>query len=537
MPAQKITIQGFLSKFVALHTNMPDRPFCWVLGSGASVQSRIPSGGALATQWLREMHEQEDFKNLPLEKWATAENLDIERFDFANAAASYPWIYQRRFRDDPEEGYAFLEKAMADAEPSYGYSVLAQIMAGTRHQVAVTTNFDNLVADALATYTSAFPLVCGHESLTGYIRASLRRPLVAKIHRDLLLNPLNNPGEIHALPKEWSAALTVIFNNFTPIVIGYGGNDGSLMGFLKDLPPIKGGIFWCHRSQDEPDSKVHEVVEHHHGRLVPILGFDELMLQLWGKLSLTSPIPDLEKTHKQRVADWQKQFEELSKRVNEPGKTTAAEEDLKPVREAAAAAAERLTKEEGWWAWVLKDRAETDPIKREIIYREGLADFPESAELNCTFAIFMTTIRKNYDEAERLYRKALELDPKNAFHIGTFALFMKEIRKDSDEAERLYRQALELDPKNVLNTASFADFMKDIRKDYDEAERLYGKALELDPKHALTIWNFGDFMEKARNNYAEAERLYEKAVELSPNNKEWQIYLAVFRLKHKGGKP
>src|SRR6185436_16690174 len=128
------------------------------------------------------------------------------------------------YRDYKDLGYAFLEKIMDKAEPSYGYSVLAQIMANTRHRVAVTTNFDNLIADALSIYTKAFPLVCGHESLTGYLRPTMSRPMVAKIHRDLLLKPFNAPEEISELSGEWAATLEKIFDVYTPIVIGYGGN-------------------------------------------------------------------------------------------------------------------------------------------------------------------------------------------------------------------------------------------------------------------------------------------------------------------------
>ena len=68
-----------------------------------------------------------------------------------------------------------------------------------------------------------------------YIRAALRRPLVAKIHRDLLLNPLSEPGEIDKLSDGWDRALKLILNSYTPIVIGYGGNDGSLMGLMGFL--------------------------------------------------------------------------------------------------------------------------------------------------------------------------------------------------------------------------------------------------------------------------------------------------------------
>jgi protein O-mannosyl-transferase len=239
----QITTTGFLSEFMRRHEQMPDRPFCWILGSGASIQSGIKTGGAMAREWLEEMHEMEDDRRQPLEKWATAENLGIKGFDFARAVNFYPWIYQRRYRDYKDQGYAYLEKSMEGCEPSFGYSVLAHIMGSERHKIAITTNFDNLIADALAIYTCIFPLVCGHESLTGYIRTELRRPLVAKIHRDLLLSPKSDPEDIATLPEEWQDALKKIFSRFTPIVIGYGGNDGSLMGFLKTIEPIEGGIY------------------------------------------------------------------------------------------------------------------------------------------------------------------------------------------------------------------------------------------------------------------------------------------------------
>ena len=63
---------------------------------------------------------------------------------------------------------------MERAEPSFGYSVLAKILAETRHRVVITTNFDNLVADALSLYTSKHPLVCGHESLSIFAKPHTR---------------------------------------------------------------------------------------------------------------------------------------------------------------------------------------------------------------------------------------------------------------------------------------------------------------------------------------------------------------------------
>lgn len=494
MTAKKITIHGFLSEFKRRHEQMQDRPFCWVLGSGASVQSGIPTGGKLANDWIKELHELEDMQNRPIEQWASAENLGISGFDYRHAENFYPWIYQRRFGDFKEQGYAFLENVMDHAEPSFGYSVLAQIMAITHHKVAITTNFDNLIADALSIYTRTFPLVCGHESLTGYIRANLRRPLVAKIHRDLLLAPLSNPDEIATLPGEWAAALKKIFDRFTPIVIGYGGNDGSLMDFLRTIDPIEGGMFWCYRESREVESQIPEIIAHHRGNLVPIAGFDEVMLQLQEKLQLPFLLPQLQSLNDKRVSDYQKQFETLTAALRKPAESPSAEEARKPVRKAAEAAVDRLTKEKNWWAWQLKADAEQDLTKREEIFRAGLEDFPESVQLARNFGLFMHEVRKDYEEAERLYRKALELNPKSAYQTGKFALFMHDVYKDSEEAERLYRKALELDPNDADNTGGFAVFMQNARKDYQEAERLYRRALELDPNHANNAANFAQFL-------------------------------------------
>ncbi|HYX30355.1 MAG TPA: tetratricopeptide repeat protein [Pyrinomonadaceae bacterium] len=459
MAARKITNEGFVDEFLTRHEQMSDRPFCWVLGSGASVQSGIPTGSVLVEQWLKELHRLEDFSRSTIEQWATADVLEIPGFEYARAANFYPWVYHRRFRDYKEQGYAFLEKAMEKAEPSFGYSVLAQIMTHTQHKTAITTNFDNLIADALSIYTKTFPLVCGHESLTGYIRANLRRPLVAKIHRDLLLAPLSNPDEIAKLPGEWAAALKKILDRFTPIVIGYGGNDGSLMGFLRDLEPIEGGIFWCYRGEGEVEPNVQDIVEKHKGRLVPILGFDELMLQLQEKLELPILLPQLQSTHDARVANYRKQFETLNASLEKLSETPLAEEVREPVRKAAAAAFERLTTEKDWWAWQLKAYAEPDPDMKEEIFRRGLEEFPKSAQLTGEFAIFMMDVRRDYDEAERLYRRALELDPINAVATGNLAFFMWEARKNYDQAERLFREALQLSPNNVAVLENFAEFL------------------------------------------------------------------------------
>lgn len=489
---EQFTVEGFLDYFLQIHTQMKDRSFAFILGAGASRTSGILTGAELVSSWLSELHKRMDSKQgtRPLEQWATAENLQVSGFEYKRAEEFYPEIFERRFRDDPDEGYAYLETIMEGKESSFGYSVLAQIAEKERHRVFVTTNFDNLIADALSIYTRTYPLVCGHESLTGFVRARMRRPLVVKIHRDLLLGPKSTTEEIARLDPSWDRALRVLFQHHSPIVIGYGGNDGSLMGFLEKLEPgsIVGRLLWCYKEMGGlPNDRIRNVVARHHGALIPILGFDEIMLLLGARLGFGLLAEDIEQRSRDRADRYRKSVELIQTRLSSPVGDVGAKKAKEDVRRALSATVER---QGTWWTWALRAQAEPDIEKREQIYLTGLNEFPDSALLIDHFATFLTNIRKNHDEAERLYRRALELEPNDSSNSANLALFLSRVRKSHEEAERLYQRSLELDPNNARIIGNFASFLTEVHKNYEEAERHYRHALELEPSHVNNIANF-----------------------------------------------
>ncbi len=524
------TLKGFLTHFRDVNRHQPDHAFAWVLGAGASRESGIPTGGELVGQWLAELHERHCADGTGLETWATAANLGIDGFDYAEAPSFYSRVFERRYGGYPDEAYAFLESVMSERDPSPGYSILAKIMEDTRHKVVVTTNFDNLVADALSIYTRVFPLVCGHESLTHFVRPQLRRPLVCKIHRDLLLGPQNDPASLQQLNEAWAKTLRTLFGHYTPLVIGYGGNDDTFMGLLEALEPgeIKGRMLWCYQSGRPPGQRIRDVVSRHRGALVGAPSFDWLMVLLGEELGIKPQDQEIELRAAARATAYRKRMEELRTVISPAVPTAAADTAAKAV---AAALESTLDKAEGWWSWQLKADREPDLDKREEIYREGIRALPKSAELHGNFALFMRHVRGRQEEAERLYRTALELDPSKANTTGNFANFMTDVRRDHDEAERLYRKALELGPTNAINTGNFATFMTDARGDHDEAERLYRKALELDPTDATNTGNFASFMTEVRRSHDEAERLYRKALELDPTHANNHANFASFLLE------
>ncbi len=344
MPAPETwTATGLLDYFQEVDATA-DRRFAFILGAGASVQSGIPPAGRLVANWLQELHAREDHERTPLAQWATAGRLRIAAFEYTRAVEWYPQMFARRFEHRPDEGYAYLERILHGKDPSFGYSVLAQILATTRHRAVITTNFDNLVADSLAIYTNQLPFVCGHESLAAFVRPNPRRPLIVKIHRDLLLAPKNRSEELAALPEPLAAVLRALLAGFTPIVLGYGGNDGSLMNFLRDTPPgdIPGGIYWCYWARGGPPcAAALEVVERHHGAIVPIDGFDELMAMLGHRLNFPRMDQVLEQRAQERVQRYRSSFEAFQQRLQ-----PATEPTTEPPRAAPTSAPREAEAEE-----------------------------------------------------------------------------------------------------------------------------------------------------------------------------------------------
>ncbi len=519
------SFEGFLSYFAMQETTMPDQAFAWVIGAGASRQSGIPTGGELVHWWLQELHQRSKSKE-SLEEWATEKNLEIEDFEYKRAAESYPWIFDLRFRGYPEEGYAYLEHVMTgkakrwqqcrlqetnrDIQPSPGYSILAKIMEDTRHKAVITTNFDNLMADALHIYTSCYPLVCGHESLTGFIQAAMRRPIVCKIHRDLLLHPLNDRRSLRRMHEAWSGTLRTLFSHYTPIFVGYGGNDESLMGQLESLASdeIKGRLIWCYYEgqdkQDQPNERIRKLVTQHGGALVAIPDFDRFMILLGATMKL-EPLDDvLGERAKTRQKDYQDSI--LGMRTD----------DYPQIIPAIRATLRRANSE--WWSYQLEVDAERSLSKKDVLFQNAIKQLPNSSELLGNYATFVWNERKDLGVTESLYKRAIDADPKKSVNLGNYATFLWEERQDLDGAEALYKRAIDADPKDSLSLGRYANFLWQERKDLDGAEAFYKRAIDADPKHSLSLCRYAVFLEEERKDLDGAEAFYKRAIDEDPKH-------------------
>lgn len=521
-----ITETGFLTEFLNQHTQRTERPFCFILGAGASRSSGISTGSEMANVWLREMYDAENFYTRTLEEWATSERLEIDGFELKNLASFYPQLYRRKYGDNEQNGYAFLENQMEGKEPSFGYSVLAYLLSETSHRVVVTTNFDNLVADALSIHSSRFPLVIGHDALAQYAAVELRRPLVAKIHGALGFSPKSQPNDISSLPQGWCIALRRILDRYTPIVIGYEGNDGSLMGFLKTLPAeIPDRIFWCVYAPDvmgmdclnRVSPEVRDYVKARRGRFVPIRGFDELMAKLLTRLKEKGSVPDLLERLKNRARDRELNYEKQQDKLVEtalmlgPGQrgTGGGKEADTALSEAVSEIGDSR-KDKPWWSWVQEAQAAPDHDTKERILSQGVEALPNSAPMRRSYAGFLADESRDFDKAQAHYQRAVEIDPKDYLTMAFYGDFLERHRKDIDQAEDYFRRALIEKPDDDYILTRYANFLYDVRGELQKAEDLYEQALKLYPNYEYLLEVYPQFLRDARGNVKKAEELEQR---------------------------
>ena len=491
---KKLSLHTFKYTLRDIHTNTENRKFCFVIGAGASYKSGIPTGGQLAQKWFDEINDRYPAEDL--EQWI--EDVKINKKDLA---AHYGSIYRKRFENDKTSGYEFLVQAMRTANPTFGHIVLAQVLTKASGNCVLTTNFDSLIESAIYQYTDKTPLVCGHESLSGYARPSKIHPLIIKIHRDLLLSPKSDPDEINKLDDGWKEPLDNIFSSHIPIVIGYGGNDGSLMAYFEKMNKPS-NFFWCGHKGTEPSERVKKLVLQMDGTYVEIDGFDEMMQELLWVFDEIKPIKEeLDAITKSRIEAMNTQLNEMniqSEKVNSPKS--------------------EIKKELSAYEYSTLADKEPDFEKRKSIYLEALIKFPKTSWLLGSYAYFLHFIKKDYSDLEEYYLKALSIEPENAGLNGNYAIFLKDIKKDYENAEKYYLKALSIEPESVNNTGNYANFLNDIKKNYENAEKYYLKALSIEPEDGVFNGNYASFL-LITNRIKEATKYLEKAFSLNNNEK------------------
>ena len=591
MAEQKISDDHILSTKYLIHAIIEGKKygerFCFIFGAGASVSSGIPTGAELEYRWMEDMEKSPGLEEVQMAAKALKEKgkLDYEfkeiekvwRDAKAQKQTSLPSeyyfdIYTVRFHPNYSNGYHYLENLMEHAKPSFGYHPLSLLLAdGGGSNLVITTNFDNLVEDSLFLYTDKKPLVINHELLAEFAGdLNIRRPVIAKIHRGIFFNPLNRAEETKKLHGKWKEVLKKVFQNYTPIVIGYGGGDSSLMGVLEEESvTMKNGIYWCYvEKYGLPSDKIQTIIENKNGYLVHTAGFDAVMAAIGNALFSDRIKPQRTEEYltdkiNMQIVNYGKEYnrftaEENGGKLRTEEQSNESERELKKDIEELKAGVNWLDGErEKLKQMTVGDYSRqgdryynAGEYEKSIEYYDKVIELRPTAmayyDRGCAYAGL-----EEWEKAIEDYTKAIELNPnyEAAYNNRGYAY---DSLGELEKAIADYTKAIELDPNDEVaynNRGCAYDSLGELEKaiaDYTKAIELnsnyeaaynnrgyaydslgelekaiadYTKAIELNPdyanphKHLGVIW-------KKQGNLRKAEKHLTKSIELNPKYKE-----------------
>ncbi|WP_267411106.1 SIR2 family protein [Pantoea sp. GM_Pan_4] len=250
--------------------------FTLFLGAGASVTSGIKGGSQLIKEWRSVFSSMYGEKNLKEQPW----------FDKSN---EYSELFERLY-DQPTQRREFIENCIVQGAPSWGYVYLVNLLKLKHFNTIFTTNFDDLINEACYTFSNNLrPVVCAHDSSIKSIRLTSNRPKIIKLHGDFLFDNIKNTiRELESLEDNMRAKFRQYANEFGMIVVGYAGNDRSIMDTLNTLlhsdSCFPHGIYWCIRKGTVLSDELNNLARFPRFHLIEITGFDDFMAELHNAL-------------------------------------------------------------------------------------------------------------------------------------------------------------------------------------------------------------------------------------------------------------
>ncbi|MEE9350932.1 MAG: hypothetical protein V3U78_01625 [Thiotrichaceae bacterium] len=482
--------------------------FCFLLGSGASRSSGIQTKNDLTLKWLNEIEE--DLGTVQFNRWIEDSGIDRN-----NLSLYYSDIIKQRFQFEPEMGYKILEQQVSQATPGVGYLVLAQILEKTNHNLAITSNADYLIEDALFSTSSRAPMLFDqlfeqlseHSSSTEIPLQQTLRPMVYKLQQ--AIGELNKSEETsgNSLKLANNNILDQAFQTFRPVLIGHSSNNKDIINYLtQHANTSRQPLFWCTQDINKFSKQVMELLTKD-DFIVEIEGFDELMFQIinsfdtvgsQGSIHLDYFKRDhLRTTAKQKALEYEKLFNKFKT------PEAVAEEETHEANKKA------------------KKEKKREKNKSQVIDdMDQLNDFISSLD----------EYDHDHHKDDSQFKEALKKDPFNATHNTKYAIFLEDCCSNPEKAADYFKTAMQLDPDNEKIKVLYAFLLNHYFQDYDEAETYYSNAFDIAPESVPINIMFGIFLHTVRKKFMAAEENFQAAFKAAANDSDYSEFMKEIRM-------
>jgi len=270
-----------------------DCPYTLFVGAGASYTAGIPTGQLMVWDWMKTLlqnkqRSEQQPTDAQVKAWIeSGDYAEWKRSQRNPSESDYSALFSY-FRGTPPERQIYIERLCDEKVPSFGYVYLAGLVKARRFNCVLTTNFDDLLNDALFLFYRTKAVVCAFDSAVESVRIASLRPKIIKLHGDFLYDNIKNVGqEVVRLGANMEEKLRFTCKEGGLVVGGYEGGDESVMvpihNMVRSSDHLKMGLHWCVYAPNDnpirPPKRVMDLYKTYPGRVTiyAIKGFDQLM--------------------------------------------------------------------------------------------------------------------------------------------------------------------------------------------------------------------------------------------------------------------
>lgn len=216
----------------------------------------------------------------------------LDGFPKRGSKNEYSFYFEKCY-DNTTARNAYIQNLVANIEPTRGHLCLANLFINNKVKNIWTTNFDELIEVGVKTLSPqySFNVVSSVQKDSISQIASNNFPNVIKLHGDYRYDSLQNTEqELQNLENQLSDLFCKNLMNKGLIVIGYAGNDDSVMKVLENNIDNKDflskGIYWCKHPNTTLSERATAFMENacknnELSCVIDIDGFDEFLNSLY----------------------------------------------------------------------------------------------------------------------------------------------------------------------------------------------------------------------------------------------------------------
>jgi len=499
-------------------TGAPEPRFCVFLGAGASYESGIPLAGAMMEDFRRRICQEE----CPLHITDPAEQrawlLEQPWYQQAEAGGTLYSALFERYEAKDRGRQIYVERMIRDRKPSFGYVVLANLIARNYVNTVLTTNFDDLVNEACATFTDTRPVTYAYGVMVTDLRIGNPRPRILKLHGDYLYSRLKNShGELAFQDPNMSRSVQLLLNEYGLIVVGYSGCDESVMRLLRELASGN-DLYWCGlpvATDEALAPSVRELLEATGGAYVEIDSFDKMMSDVRSIVGFDVPkmfgavgqredamIDQLKRIA--RTSLTVERFGSMAREICEYRRLDIeARQQKRPIDEALVHYANSID------AW-----GNNDFSRAEAESRESLRLNPTDLDTQIWLASLLVQRGEHRQGLELLQRARSGASGPDLANISLSMGYSFMIEGLAEEAIAAYEEGIklgtDLPPMRVASALNGLGVAYLFAGKLADAERAFHRASHADPTLYYPAFNLGTLF-ASTGNHAEAAKWWERA--------------------------